>query len=122
MKKFRVQRDFFLAKSGVGMPPPQCYGAGINERNNKIVKIGVTRNQIKDLARWYFLKNLTIEIIAIVKAAKKKAIVPKNEARVACFVAGSVVSVIKNVSATIDTRRAIFPHLNTRDLLYFSII
>lgn len=79
-------------------------------------------NQIKDLIRWYFLKNLIIESTAITKTAKKKATVPRNEARVACLVAGSVVAVIKNVSTTINIRRAIFPHLNTKDLLFVSII
>lgn len=79
-------------------------------------------NQMKDLTRWYFLKNLTMERTAIMKAVKKKATVPRNEARVACLVAGSVVAVIKNVSATINIRRVIFPHLNMKALLFVSIV
>lgn len=87
-----------------------------------IVKIGVIRSQIQDLTRWYFLTILMMLRTIIAKDDRKKAIVPKNEAKVACLVTGSVVLTINSANAIINTRKIIFPHLNIKDILFVSIM
>ena len=53
---------------------------------SKSVKIGVAKIQSHDRALWYFFATLAIERTNIAKPDRKKAIVPKKEARVACLV------------------------------------
>ncbi|TAK05547.1 hypothetical protein EPO33_00120 [Patescibacteria group bacterium] len=88
----------------------------MNERNKRIVKIGVMKTHIQDLARWYFLAILMTPRTIIPKDVRKKAIVPKSEAGVACLVSGSVVLTINSANAIMSTREMIFPHFNMKDL------
>ena len=59
---------------------------------------------------------LTMERAIIDKPNKKKTMVPRNAARFACLVTGSVLAVMKKVNTTINIRSATFPHLNKIDL------